>query len=96
VCNLPIGHDPDWQRGLRRHGLDVTYDYVQLNWVKLKPKIRQHWGKITQEDMAHLNGKSEELINILRKRYGYGKAQAQIEIHNWVLELEDKSIGAKK
>lgn len=82
--------------GLRRYGLDATNDYVQINWVKLKPKIRKHWGKLTDDDLDQLNGKSEELINVIRKRYGYGKAQAEIEIHKWMLELEDNSIGANK
>lgn len=76
--------------------MDATNDYVQINWATLKPKIRKHWGKITDADMAHLNGKSDELINVLRKRYGYGKAQAEIEIHKWVLELEDYSNRANK
>jgi uncharacterized protein YjbJ (UPF0337 family) len=74
--------------------LDATKDYMQLNWPKLKPQIRRHWSKITEDDMAKMNGTAEELINVLRKRYGYGKAQAEIEIDNWLLKQEDLSARA--
>jgi len=61
----------------------------------LKPKIRKHWGKISEEDMAHLTGNVEELINVLRKRYGYGKAQAEIEINTWLFQKGDPSARPK-
>jgi uncharacterized protein YjbJ (UPF0337 family) len=55
--------------------LDATKDYVQINWSLLKPKLRKHWGNITDDDMNQLHGKAEDLINVLRKRYGYGRAR---------------------
>ncbi len=64
--------------------MDTSNKYVQINWPFLKPKLRDHWKKITDDDLKHLNGKVEDLITILRKRYGYGKAQAEIEINNWL------------
>jgi uncharacterized protein YjbJ (UPF0337 family) len=76
--------------------LDATKDYVQINWSLLKPKLRKHWGKITDDDMNQLHGKAEDLINVLRKRYGYGRAQAEIEIDNWLLEQGDRSGGTSK
>jgi uncharacterized protein YjbJ (UPF0337 family) len=76
--------------------LDATKDYVQINWSILKPKLRRRWGKITEDDMTQLHGKAEELINVLRKRYGYGRAQAEIEIDNWLVEQDDRSSGKSK
>ena len=46
--------------------------------------MRQKWGKITDDDFTRLSGKTEELAGVLRQRYGYGKAQAKIEINNWL------------
>jgi len=31
-----------------------------------------------------LNGNTEELAGVLQQRYGYGKAQAEIEINAWL------------
>ena len=71
----------------------ATKNVNQINWTELKLKLRKHWGKITEEDLAQINGNTEELIRILRRRYGYGKAQAEIEIGNWLNEQATRSSG---
>jgi uncharacterized protein YjbJ (UPF0337 family) len=72
----------------RRRSLDKLKDTMQSRWPEMKGKIREHWAKITEDDLKHLNGKTGDLITMLRKRYGYGKVQAQIEIDNWLNEQE--------
>ena len=66
--------------------MDATKDTLQINWAELKSKLRKRWGRITDDDLAQISGKSEELIQILRKRYGYGKTQAEIELNRWLVE----------
>ncbi len=58
----------------------------QIDWSNLKPKIRKHWGKITEDDLNKLNENMNVLVDVLRKRYGYGKAQAEIEISHWLVK----------
>ncbi len=72
--------------GLRRLDLDATKDILQIYWTELKSKLRKRWGRISEDDLAQVNGNSEELIKVLRNRYGYGKAQAEIEIHGWLID----------
>jgi len=68
--------------------LDATKDILQIYWTVLKSKLRKRWGRITEDDLAQVNGDSEELIKVLRKRYGYGKAQAEIEISRWLIDQD--------
>ena len=58
---------------------------------KLKGQVRQKWGKLTDDDLTQLSGKTEHLAGILQQRYGYGKAQAEKEINNWLYELDQPS-----
>jgi protein-arginine kinase len=78
-----------------RLGIDmkIAYDVDQINWNNLKIHVRQHWSKLTEDDISQLSRGNEDLVDLLRKRYGYGKAQAQIEINNW---LEDGNIKARE
>jgi len=46
--------------------------------------VRQQWGKLTDDDLTRLSGKTEELAGVLQQRYGYGKDQAEDEIHKWL------------
>ena len=41
-------------------------------------------GILTDEDIAGLSGKAEELASVLRLRYRYGRVEADVEIRNWL------------
>jgi len=62
--------------------MDASQDILFGKWHELKGRVGQRWGKLTGDDLARLNGKTEELVGVLQQRYGYGKAQAEIEINH--------------
>lgn len=64
--------------------MDANKDVLLGKWHELKGQARQKWGKLTDDDVARLGGKTEELAGILQQRYGYSKAQAEIEINKWL------------
>jgi uncharacterized protein YjbJ (UPF0337 family) len=64
--------------------MDATQDILQGRWHEFKGQVRQQFGKLTDDDIERLSGKTEELVVVLRQKYGYGKAQAEIEINNWL------------
>jgi uncharacterized protein YjbJ (UPF0337 family) len=64
--------------------MNANQDILQGQWPDLKAQAKLRWGKLTDIDVLRLSGKLEELVNLLRRRYGYGKVQAEIEIDKWV------------
>ena len=64
--------------------MEATKDILLGKWHELRGQVRQKWGKLTDDDLTQMSGKTEELAGILRQRYGYGKAQAEAEINNWL------------
>ena len=68
--------------------MDATQDILQGKWPELKGQAKQQWGKLTDDDIQRLSGKTEELIGVLQQRYGYGKVQAEMEINNWLLDRD--------
>jgi uncharacterized protein YjbJ (UPF0337 family) len=71
--------------------MDATQDILTGKWHELRGKVRQQWGKLTDDDVTKLNGKTEELAGVLQQRYGYGKAQAENEIQKWLKGHDDKA-----
>ena len=63
-------------------------DMLVGKWHELKGQARQQWAKITDDDLELLSGKTEELAGVLQQRYGYGKAQAENEINDWLGKLD--------
>ena len=62
----------------------MNWDQIEGNWMKAKGKLRQQWGKLTDDDLARISGKREELAGRLQQRYGYAKEQADREIEDWM------------
>ena len=64
--------------------MDPNEDIVQGKWPELKGQVKQQWSKLTDDDLGPLSGKTEELVCVLRQKYGYGQVQAEIEINDWL------------
>src|SRR5450756_3253647 len=64
--------------------MEGTKDILHGKWHELKGQVRQQWGKLTDDDLTRMSGKTEELAGVLQQRYGYGKDQAEDEIHKWL------------
>ncbi len=56
-------------------------DILQGSWEQMKNRIRERWGKLTEEDLMAINGKREILITKLCLYYGYTKEQATNELY---------------
>lgn len=61
-----------------------TKDMLEGKWKEMKGKVRNQWGKLTDDDVARMQGKTEELAGILQQKYGYSKSQADKEITDWM------------
>ena len=64
--------------------MDTTKDILQGKWHELAGRVKGQWGQLTDDDVAKLTGKQEELAGVLQQRYGYGRAQAETEINKWL------------
>jgi uncharacterized protein YjbJ (UPF0337 family) len=49
----------------------------------MKGKVKEQWGKLTDDDLDVIAGKQDQLEGRLQERYGYAKDQAQKEINDW-------------
>ena len=45
-------------------------DRMAGNWHQLKGKVKEQWGKLTDDDLTQLEGSSEKLAGKLQERYG--------------------------
>jgi uncharacterized protein YjbJ (UPF0337 family) len=43
---------------------------IEGNWMQLKGKVREAWGKLTDDDMDVIAGKRDQLAGRLKERYG--------------------------
>ena len=58
----------------------MNWDRIQGNWRQFTGKVKQKWGKLTDDDLQTINGKREELAGRLQQHYGLKKDQVEREI----------------
>ncbi|HBZ9028727.1 TPA: CsbD family protein [Raoultella ornithinolytica] len=61
----------------------MNKDEIGGNWKQLKGKAKEKWGKLTDDDMAVIEGKRDQLVGKIQERYGYAKDQAEKEVSDW-------------
>ena len=49
-------------------------------WHEYKGKIKEKWGKLTDDDLTEIRGKKEALIGKIQSRYGYTKEKVEKEL----------------
>lgn len=58
-------------------------DILQGKWTQLKGKVKQQWGKLTDDDFDAINGKRVELVGKVQSRYGYAREKAEAEVEEF-------------
>ncbi len=71
----------------------MNWDRIEGNWVEFKGKVRERWGKLTDDDLDVIAGKREQLLGVLQQRYGYAKDSLERELRDFEKEL-DKTVDA--
>jgi uncharacterized protein YjbJ (UPF0337 family) len=61
----------------------MNADTLKGQWTQLKGKIREQWGKLTDDDLDEIQGRAEQLVGRLQQRYGIGRDEAQRQFDAW-------------
>ena len=62
----------------------MNWDRIEGNGKEFKDKVRQKWGKLTDDDLDVIEGKRTELAGRPQQCYGVAKDQAEREIDTWL------------
>jgi len=50
---------------------------IKGDWNQMKGKIKQKWAQLTDDDIKYVEGKTDELVGIVQKRYGLAREAAE-------------------
>jgi uncharacterized protein YjbJ (UPF0337 family) len=65
---------------------DMNEDTLKGQWMQLKGKVRERWGKLTNDDLDMVQGRSEQLVGRVQERYGIAKDEAERQVRSWLDE----------
>ncbi len=58
----------------------MNRDIMMGKWQQLRGKVKEEWGKLTDDDLKTVEGKFDKLSGLIRERYGYTKEKADQEL----------------
>jgi uncharacterized protein YjbJ (UPF0337 family) len=61
----------------------MAWDNIEGRWKELTGKVREQWGKLTDDDLAVINGKRDQLIGKLQQRYGWAKDEVERQVNEF-------------
>ena len=55
----------------------MNRDVLKGKWNQVKGQLKKQWGKLTDDDVAQIEGDIDTGIGRIQERYGYSKEEAQ-------------------
>ena len=69
------------------------WDRIEGSWKEMTGKVKEQWGKLTDDDLTVVAGKRDQLAGKIQERYGYAKDKADQEITAFEARMkEDRSF----
>lgn len=65
----------------------MNWEQIEGGWKQWSGKIKEKWGKLTDDDLTVVAGRRDQLTGILQRRYGFAKEQAEKELDNFVKSI---------
>ena len=62
----------------------MDWDRIAGNWKQAKGRIKEKWGKLTDDDLDVIAGRQDQLEGKIQERYGYAKDQVRRDVDGWL------------
>ena len=57
---------------------------IERKWAQVRSKIYARWDKLTEEDVAKIDGNYNRFIGVIQARYGCAKKEAEDQIQRYL------------
>jgi uncharacterized protein YjbJ (UPF0337 family) len=71
----------------------MDWNRFEAQWGQYQAKVKQHFDKLTDDDLRDIRGKRDKLVDRLEKRYHYSKEEAQHHADEFVHAQEEPLVG---
>ena len=61
----------------------MNNDRIQGRWKQLKGKLKEQWGKLTDDDFDVIAGKRDQLLGRIQERHGISREEAEQQVERW-------------
>jgi uncharacterized protein YjbJ (UPF0337 family) len=62
----------------------MDWDRIQGNWKQFTGKVKEQWGKLTDDEIDEIAGRRDQLEGKIQERYGLAKDQVRSDVDDWL------------
>lgn len=74
----------------------MNWQQIEGNWMKAKGKVKEQWGRLTDDDLDVIEGKREQLAGKIQEAYGVSKEEVERQIQAFEALQKDFNKDAGK
>ncbi|MFB3818285.1 MAG: CsbD family protein [Candidatus Methylomirabilales bacterium] len=61
----------------------MNWDQIAGMWKQTKGKVKEQWGRLTDDELDRIEGRRDQLLGKLQEKYGWTRDQAERELSDW-------------
>ena len=65
----------------------MDWDRISGNWGHWRGRIRERWGRLTNDELDRVAGRREQLVGRIQSAYGISQEEADRQLRNWERNL---------
>jgi len=69
----------------------MNRDRIEGNWKQAKGKIKEQWGRLTDDHLNIIDGRRDRLLGQIQESYGIAMDEAEKQVQAWE-KLNDRAF----
>jgi uncharacterized protein YjbJ (UPF0337 family) len=69
----------------------MNRDRIEGNWKQAKGKIKEQWGRLTDDHLNIIDGRRDRLLGQIQETYGIAIDEAEKQVQTWE-KLNDRAF----
>jgi uncharacterized protein YjbJ (UPF0337 family) len=71
----------------------MNWDRIEGSWKQVKGKVKEQWGRLTDDDIDIIAGKRDQLIGKIQEQYGISKDEAERQVEQFGGRIREDDFG---
>jgi len=68
----------------------MKWEHIAGNWRSFIGYAEEYWGRITGDEFAVIEGKKDELIGKIQRRYGVSEQEARDQVREFQRRMKEE------
>ncbi len=68
----------------------MNQDVLKAKWKQVRKELDYQWNELSSDELDRIEGKRDNLVFLLERRYGFARGRSEKEVDLFVNEFEDK------